>query len=90
LLDEGWVDAIREMHPSEPTFTFWDYKREGWPRDAGLRLDHLLLNPAASARLMYAGVDRNVRGEDGASDLAPAWIRLGQAAKARSPRKARQ
>ena len=90
LLDQGWVDAIRTLHPSEPMFTFWDYKRERWPRNAGLRLDHLLLNPIAAARLAHAGVDRDVRGEDGASDHAPAWIRLGQAAKARSLRKARQ
>jgi exodeoxyribonuclease III len=78
LLDQGWVDAIRTLHPSEPMFTFWDYKRERWPRDAGLRLDHLLLNPIAAARLADAGVDRNVRGEDGASDHAPAWVRLKQ------------
>lgn len=90
LLDQGWVDAIRTMHASEPMFTFWDYKRERWPRDAGLRLDHLLLNPIAAARLADAGVDRHVRGEDGDSDHAPAWIRIGQAAKAGLPRKARQ
>jgi exodeoxyribonuclease-3 len=80
LLDQGWVDAIRTRHPAEPMFTFWDYKRERWPRDAGLRLDHLLLNPAAATRLADAGVDRHVRGEDGASDHAPAWIRLGRTA----------
>jgi exodeoxyribonuclease III len=83
LLDQGWVDAIRTMFPSEPMYTFWDYKRERWPRDAGLRLDHLLLNPLATARLTDAGVDRNVRGEDGASDHAPAWIRLKRAASVR-------
>ena len=76
LLDQGWVEAIRTLHPSEPMFTFWDYKRERWPRDAGLRLDDLLLNPTAAARLVDAGVDRDVRGEDGASDHAPAWKRL--------------
>jgi exodeoxyribonuclease III len=80
LLDQGWVDAIRALHPSEPMYTFWDYKRKLWPRDAGLRLDHLLLNRIAAARLRDAGVDRNVRGEDGASDHAPAWMRLGVAA----------
>jgi exodeoxyribonuclease III len=79
LLNQAWVDAIRTLHPSEPMFTFWDYKRKRWPRDAGLRLDHLLLNPIAAARLADAGVDRDVRGEDGASDHAPAWTRLGQA-----------
>ncbi len=76
LLDQGWVDAIRTVNPAVPMYTFWDYKRERWKRDAGLRLDHLLLNPAAAALLADAGVDRTVRGEEGASDHAPAWIRL--------------
>ena len=57
-------------------FTFWDYKRNRWPRDAGLRLDHLLLSPAVAPRLIKAGVDRKLRGEEGASDHAPAWIVL--------------
>src|SRR3979490_2051700 len=55
-------------------FTFWDYKRNRWPRDAGLRLDHLLLSPALAPRLVKAGVDRAERAEEGASDHAPAWI----------------
>jgi len=76
LVDRGWTDAIRTLHPPKPMFTFWDYKRNRWPRDAGLRLDHLLLSPAIAPRLMKAGVDRKVRGEDGASDHAPAWIVL--------------
>jgi exodeoxyribonuclease-3 len=76
LLDQGWSDALRAMHPDEPMFTFWEYFRASWPRDAGLRLDHLLLNVAAVKRLADAGVDRDVRGEEGASDHAPAWIRL--------------
>jgi exodeoxyribonuclease-3 len=74
LLAQGWTDAIRERHPSQPMFTFWDYKRNRWARDAGLRLDHLLLSPALAPRLSKAGVDRAIRGEDGASDHAPAWI----------------
>jgi exodeoxyribonuclease-3 len=74
LLAQGWTDAIRERHPSKPMFTFWDYKRNRWPRDAGLRLDHLLLSPALAPRLLKAGVDREMRGEQGASDHAPAWI----------------
>ena len=69
-------DAIRTLHPSKPMFTFWDYKRNRWPRDAGLRLDHLLLSPALAPRLIKAGVDRKIRGEEGASDHAPAWIVL--------------
>jgi len=76
LVEQGWTDAIRTMHPSEPMFTFWHYKRNRWPRDAGLRLDHLLLSRALAPRLAKAGVDRKVRGEDGASDHAPAWIVL--------------
>jgi exodeoxyribonuclease-3 len=76
LVDQGWCDAIRTLHPSKPMFTFWDYKRQRWPRDAGLRLDHLLLSPTLVPRLLKAGVDRGVRGEESASDHAPAWIVL--------------
>ena len=76
LLDQGWIDAIRTMHPDAPMYTFWDYKRNRWQRDAGLRIDHLLLNPKAAKRLVDAGVDREVRGLEGASDHAPAWIVL--------------
>ena len=76
LIAQGWLDAIRTLHPAKPMFTFWDYKRNRWPRDAGLRLDHLLLSPALAARLIKAGVDRKPRGEEGASDHAPAWIVL--------------
>lgn len=76
LLTQGWTDALRHLHPDAPMFTFWDYKRERWPRDAGLRLDHLLVSPALAHRLADAGVDRWVRGETDASDHAPAWIEL--------------
>ena len=76
LLDQGWTDAIRTLHPSEPMYTFWDYKWDRWRRDAGLRLDHLLLSAPLVRRLAQAGVDRDVRGEEGASDHAPAWIVL--------------
>jgi len=76
LVTQGWTDAIRTLHPEKPMFTFWDYKRNRWPRDAGLRLDHLLLSPALAQRLTKAGVDRDIRGEEGASDHAPAWIVL--------------
>jgi len=74
LAAQARTDAIRTLHPSKPMFTFWDYKRNRWPRDAGLRLDHLLLSPALAPRLAKAGVDRKVRGEEGASDHAPAWV----------------
>ena len=76
LVAQGWTDAIRTLHPETPIYTFWDYKRNRWPRDAGLRLDHLLLSPQLAPRLARANVDRKVRGEDGASDHAPAWIVL--------------
>jgi exodeoxyribonuclease-3 len=76
LLAQGWTDAIRTTHPREPMYTFWDYKRNRWQRDAGLRLDHLLLSPSVADRLVDAGVDRDVRGEVGASDHAPAWVLL--------------
>lgn len=91
LLDQGWADAIRELHPEDTPFTFWDYKREAWPRDAGLRIDHLLLSPALRGRLASAGVDRGVRGVEGASDHAPAWITLAEeAAPSGRPGKARR
>ena len=76
LTAQGWVDAIRKLHPKEPMYSYWDYKRQRWPRDAGLRLDHLLLSRSLAKRLAAAGVDRAVRGEEGASDHAPAWIVL--------------
>jgi exodeoxyribonuclease-3 len=81
LLDQGWVDAIRTLQPDEPIYTFWDYLRNRWPRDAGLRLDHLLLSKKAAKRLVEAGVDREVRGMAGASDHAPAWIVLSDETK---------
>ena len=76
LLAQGWTDALRALHPDARLFTFWDYFRNAWGRDAGLRLDHLLLSPDLAPRLAAAGVDREVRGAPGASDHAPAWIRL--------------
>jgi exodeoxyribonuclease III len=76
LLDQGWTDAIRARHPAGPVYTFWDYKRDRWPRDAGLRIDHILLSPSVAQRLAGAGVDKAVRGEPGASDHAPAWAVL--------------
>ena len=76
LIAQGWTDAIRTLHPTSPMFTFWDYKRNRWPRDAGLRLDHLLVSPVLAPRLGKAGVEGLLRGEEGASDHAPAWIVL--------------
>jgi exodeoxyribonuclease-3 len=76
LLGQGWIDSLRTLFPDKPMYTFWDYKRQRWERDAGLRLDHLLLSPSLAPRLKRAGVDREERGREGASDHAPAWIEL--------------
>jgi exodeoxyribonuclease-3 len=76
MLTQGWTDALRRLAPDGPLWTFWDYKRERWPADKGMRLDHLLLSPELSERLVDGGVDRWVRGEENASDHAPAWITL--------------
>ena len=76
LLAQGWVDAVRAIHPDETIYTFWDYMRNRWPRDAGLRLDHLLLSRKLLRRLKSATVDRDVRGRDGASDHAPVTIEI--------------
>lgn len=76
LLSQGWTDAIRRTHPDQTIYTFWDYMRNRWPRDAGLRIDHLLLSKSLTRKLAAAGVDRDVRGAEGASDHAPVWIEL--------------
>lgn len=76
MLEAGWVDAIRQLYPSAPMYTYWDYFRNRWPRDAGMRIDHLLLNRHAASRLKAAGVDRAIRGREKPSDHAPAWVEL--------------
>src|SRR5438477_224888 len=75
LLAQGWTDALRKLQPEGPLWTFWDYQRNRWPLDKGMRLDHFLLSPACD-RLVHGAVDRWVRGEENASDHAPAWIVL--------------
>lgn len=75
-LGQGWTDAIRHLHPGSRVYTFWEYTRGAWGRDLGLRIDHLLLNPAAASRLASAGVDRDVRGWEKTSDHAPVWVEL--------------
>ena len=81
LIDQGWTDAIRSLHPDERIYTFWDYLRNAYGRNAGLRLDHLLLSPKLAGRLLKAKVDKEIRGWDKASDHAPVWIELGNAKK---------
>jgi exodeoxyribonuclease-3 len=76
LLDQGWLDALRATHPDEVIYTFWDYFRNAYGRDAGLRIDHLLLSPALAPKLKAAGVDRDVRGRERPSDHAPTWVEL--------------
>jgi exodeoxyribonuclease-3 len=79
LLAQGWIDALRERHPGERIYTFWDFFRGHWARDAGLRIDHLLLSPNLADRLVDADVDRWVRGRPKPSDHAPAWVELSPA-----------
>ena len=76
LLAQGWTDAMRKLHPDGPLWTFWDYKFERWQKDKGMRLDHFLLSPNLSDRLVDGGVDRWARGQENASDHAPTWITL--------------
>jgi bifunctional non-homologous end joining protein LigD len=82
LVDQGWTDAIRSLYPDERIYTFWDYLRDAYGRNAGLRLDHFLLNKHVSPWLIEAGVDRHVRGWEGTSDHAPVWIELSEENKA--------
>jgi len=76
LLQAGWIDSLRTVHPHATIYTFWDYFRNAYGRDAGLRIDHLLLSPAIAGRLLDAGVDKNVRGWEKSSDHAPVWVSL--------------
>jgi exodeoxyribonuclease-3 len=76
LVKQGWTDSLRALHPNQRVYTFWHYIRHRFERDAGLRLDHLLVSPSLASRLTDSGVDRAVRGEQGANDHAPAWIML--------------
>jgi exodeoxyribonuclease-3 len=76
LMQQGWTDGLRKIHPDARIYTYWDYFRQAYPRDAGLRIDHLLLSPALTPRLVNAGVDREVRGWEKPSDHTPTWIEL--------------
>jgi exodeoxyribonuclease III len=79
LLAQGWTDALRSKHPDVRIYTFWDYFRNHWQRNAGLRIDHLLLSGQLQPRLVAADVDRDVRAQPHASDHAPVWVQLQQA-----------
>jgi exodeoxyribonuclease-3 len=76
MVSQGWTDAIRTLYPDEKIFTFWDYFRNAFGRDAGIRIDHFLLSPSIAIKLKAAGVDRHVRGWEKTSDHAPVWIEL--------------
>lgn len=83
VVAQGWTDAVRHLHPDERIYTFWKYWRNSFERDAGLRIDHFLLSPKLMPRLKSCGVDREVRGKEGASDHAPVWIELGKPGRTR-------
>ena len=76
LLARGWADALRALHPGEKIYTFWNYFRQAFARNAGIRIDHLLLSPGLAPRLKAAGVDRDIRALEKTSDHAPAWIEI--------------
>jgi exodeoxyribonuclease-3 len=86
LIAQGWTDALREIYGEERIYTFWHYLRRRWERDAGLRLDHILLSPDLTPRLRAAAVDRAVRGRSGASDHAPVWVELAVPKRRRRPK----
>jgi exodeoxyribonuclease III len=90
LVAQGWTDALRALHPDERIYTFWEYFRNAWARNAGLRIDHFLLSPAAARRLVAGGVGSEVRGWEKASDHAPVWIELADGSRGRSSARRRQ
>lgn len=87
LVAQGWTDALRALHPDEPIYTFWDFFRNAWGRNAGLRIDHLLLSAPVADRLAAANVDREVRGWEKASDHAPVWIEIAASGRSAKPRR---
>jgi exodeoxyribonuclease III len=89
LVKLGWTDALRELNPDKRIYTFWEYFRNAFARNAGLRIDHLLLSPTLKVRLLSGGVAREVRSWEKTSDHAPVWIELAESAKRSAPRKAR-
>lgn len=76
LMSQGWTDSLRALHPDQVIYTFWDYFRNAFGRDAGIRIDHLLLSPALAPALRAAGVDKFQRAKEKPSDHAPTWVEL--------------
>jgi len=76
ILNDGWTDALAALNPRGGVWTYWDYQAGAWQRDHGFRIDHLLLSPEAADRLVKAGVDKEYRGREKASDHAPVWVEL--------------
>ncbi len=76
LVNQGWTDSIRSLYPDETIYTFWDYFRSAYSRNAGMRIDHFLLSPELAGRLQSGGVDKDVRGWEKTSDHAPVWIQI--------------
>jgi exodeoxyribonuclease-3 len=76
ILNDGWTDALATLNPRGGVWTFWDYQAGAWQRDHGFRIDHLLLSPEAADRLISAGVDKDYRGREKASDHAPLWVEI--------------
>ena len=85
MLSQGWTDSVRARSPNQRVYTFWDYFRQHWQKNSGMRIDHLLLNPSLSSQLIDAGVDTWVRGQPAASDHAPTWVRLDRPLTTLSP-----
>jgi exodeoxyribonuclease-3 len=83
LVEQGWTDALRHLHPGVRIYTFWMYLRNALARNAGLRIDHFLLSPPLASRLVAADVDREARQREKASDHAPVWIELAEDAPQR-------
>lgn len=87
LLDQGWIDALRALHPDETIYTFWKYWRGAFERNDGLRIDHILLSPSLADRMTDAQVDNHVRGWEKTSDHAPVWVELADKSQRKRSRK---
>jgi exodeoxyribonuclease-3 len=88
FVESGWSDALRDLYPGKRVYTFWKYFRNAFARDAGLRIDHLLLSPGLKTRFISGSVAREVRSWEKTSDHAPAWIELNEGLRKRSRKKA--